>query len=446
MHFLESSFITLLAAAFVLGVLILAHEWGHFVVAKFCGVRVNVFSFGYGPRLWGWKRGDTDYRISALPFGGYVRMAGDNPSEERSGAADEFLSRPRWQRFLIAVAGPSMNFLLSFLILTGLFLVGVPEPAFISQPATVAGVLEGSPAAAAGIQGGDRIVKINDQNIARWEDVPAALAAVEQEKSFPVEVERGGHVVQMTVNSSSQRSGRDDFGLLGFPYETVIIDSVNPGAPAEKAGLKLGDQVLKLEGQTLLNYAQLYSKIRESDGKPIHLEVRRQGQVVPIVVEPKFGDPGDGVARWQIGITSRPQTIRQSYGLPTAVSRSVSLNVVIARQIFDVLIGLFDGRFKLKQLMGPVGIVHESGEAARRGISDLLLWMAGISVNLGILNLLPIPILDGGHVLLLAIEGAIRRELSLAVKERFVQVGLVFLLAIFAFVMYYDVLRLWLGR
>src|SRR5713101_9874083 len=176
MHLLESTFITILAAPFVLGILILVHEWGHFVVAKLCGVRVNVFSFGYGPRLLGLKRGDTDYRLSALPFGGYVRMAGDNPSEDRSGSPDEFLSRPLWQRFLIAIAGPSMNFILAIVVMAILFLVGVAEPTFMSQPMNVAGVLDGSPAAEAGIKAGDRIIEINGQKNPRWGDALFELA------------------------------------------------------------------------------------------------------------------------------------------------------------------------------------------------------------------------------------------------------------------------------
>jgi regulator of sigma E protease len=442
MHLLESGFITILAAAFVLGILILVHEWGHFVVAKMCGVRVNVFSFGYGPRLWGWKRGDTDYRLSALPFGGYVRMAGDNPSEERTGAPDEFLSRPRWQRFLIAIAGPCMNFLLAIVVMAILFLVGIAEPSFMARPMNVAGVLEGSPAADAGIKAGDKIVEINGQKNPRWEDALFELALASPGKPISVVVDRSGQNIPLSVSFSASRQSRDDFALLGFPYAPVVIDQVTPGSPADKGGLKPGDEVLTLDGDSLLNSVQLQTKIRSSNGQPVHLQVRRRSETVTLDVTPKFADPGDGVQRWQIGILFRIETARQSHSLTNSLYRSVFINFRVGQQIFDVLTGLFEGRFKLKQLEGPIGIARESGQAVRRGAFDFFNWMAVISVNLGILNLLPIPILDGGHVLMLGIEGVLRRDLSLAVKERFVQVGLVFLLAVFAFVMYYDVVRL----
>jgi len=202
MHLLESTFITILAAAFVLGILILVHEWGHFVVAKLCGVRVNVFSFGYGPRLLGWKRGDTDYRLSALPFGGYVRMAGDNPSEDRSGSPDEFLSRPRWQRFLIAIAGPSMNFILAIVVMGILFLVGVAEPTFMGQQMNVAGVLDGSPAAEAGIKAAERAIALK-ADTAEYHRVLGTLCG----QAISANVLAGmkyGHCAQDSVNKALQ--------------------------------------------------------------------------------------------------------------------------------------------------------------------------------------------------------------------------------------------------
>jgi regulator of sigma E protease len=434
--------LAILAAILGLGFMILAHEWGHFIVAKFCGVRVDVFSIGYGSRVFGWRRGETDYRISALPFGGYVRMAGENPSEERSGAPEEFLSRPRGQRFLIAIAGPAMNFVVAIILMTGLFLVGVAEPAFMSQPVEVAGVLPESPAAEAGIQAGDRIVKINGVKIPRWEDATFEIAVSQPGKPILVEIHRGGQTIAASVNVASMAGPRDEFAVLGYPSEQVVVGIVGPGSPAERSGLKTGDRVVAVDGEAIQNAIQLSTTIQASKGNGVTLQVLRQGQPVTIVVRPEFGDPGDGLKRWQIGISFRPPTVQQPHSLSSAVHRAVSFNIRIGRQIFDVLAGLFNGRVKLKQLEGPVGIMRESGQAAKRGVLDFINFMAFISLNLGILNLLPIPILDGGHVLMLGIESVMRRDLSLAVKERFVQVGLVFLLAIFAFVMYYDVLRL----
>jgi regulator of sigma E protease len=434
--------LAILAAILGLGFMILAHEWGHFIVAKLCGVRVDVFSIGYGSRVFGWRRGETDYRISALPFGGYVRMAGENPSEERSGAPEEFLSRPRWQRFLIAVAGPSMNFVVAILLMTGLFLVGGAEPAFMSQPVKVAGVLRGSPASEAGIQPGDRIVKINGAKTASWEDATFEVAVSQPGKPIHVELRRGEEAIAVSVNVASMAGPREEFAVLGYPSEQVVVGFVSPGSPAEKSGLKVNDRITAVNGEAIQNAIQLSTTIQASKGSDVTLQVLRQGQPVTIVVQPAFADPGDGLKRWQIGITFRPSTVQQPHSLPNAAHRAISFNVRIGRQIFDVLGGLFNGRVKLKQLEGPVGIMRESGQAAKRGFLDFLQFMAFISLNFGILNLLPIPILDGGHVLMLGIESVMRREMSLAAKERFVQVGLVFLLAIFAFVMYYDVLRL----
>ena len=442
----ESNFIGLVAAIFGLGIMILVHEWGHFVAARLCGVRVEVFSFGLGPRLWGVKRGATDYRVSALPFGGYVRMAGDNPSEERTGAPDEFLSKPRWQRVLIALAGPTMNILMAVVLWAGLFSVGVPEAAFMTQPAIVAGVVDGSPAAQAGIRPGDQIVSINGAKTARWEDAVFELAVAAPGKPIALQIDRGGQRLSFSVDTAAQRGPRDEFAILGFPKERVVIGAVTPGSPAEKSGLKSGDEVVTANSKPILNSIELATLIRSSDGKPVQLSTIRDGQPLSVEVHPQYGDPGDGIARWQIGIGFRAATVHQPHSFPDAAYRGVMYNVRLAHQIFDILGGLFEGRVSLKQLEGPVGIVRESGQAARRGFMDFISLMGVISLNLGILNLLPIPILDGGHILMLGIEGTIRRDLSLAVKERFVQAGLVFLLAIIAYVTYHDIFRILWNR
>jgi regulator of sigma E protease len=431
---------SIIAVAVVLGIMILIHEWGHFVAAKLFGVRVNVFSIGFGPRLWGWRRGTTDYRLSLLPFGGYVKMAGDNPIEERSGAPDEFLSKPRWQRVLIAVAGPTMNVVLAVVLMAALFMVGAPEPAFMSQPAEAATVLPGTPAAEAGIHPGDRIAEINGSRNPKWYDALLALELVPPGGRVSLIVDRGGQQIPLEVATATAHGPRDDFAILGYPLEPVVIDSVSAGMSADKAGLKPGDEVVTANGQPVYDRFLLASTIQASDGKPLALVVRRGGAEIPITVQAAFGDPGDGLKRWHVGILFANKY--QSHHLPDATRRAVWFNVRLTRQIFGVIGGLFNGQVSLKQLEGPVGIARESGQAARRGPMDFLQLMAVISLNLGILNLLPIPILDGGHVLMLAIEGALRRDLSVTVKERFVQVGLVFLLAVFAFVMYYDVLKL----
>jgi regulator of sigma E protease len=342
----------ILAGAVVLGILVLLHEWGHFVAAKLCGVRVEVFSIGFGPRIFGWKSGDTDYRLSALPLGGYVRMAGDNPVEERTGADYEFLSRPRWQRFLIAIAGPVMNILATFVILWGIY------------------------------------------------------------------------------------------AFVGMPFLPAVIDEVQPGSPAEVSGLKSGDLILSLDGKPVADWPDLADAIRGSDGRQLQLTVQRDGKDFPLSITPGRLKDSDGQTAWMIGV-SRPAAEKYKHQGPITAAEDAGMATVSgARQIGEVLVGLFSGKVSVHDLAGPVGIVRLSGQAAKSGPLELLELTAIISLNLGLLNLLPIPILDGGHLLMLAIEGLIQRDLSVAVKERFVQVGLVFLLSIFGFVMYSDIIKL----
>jgi regulator of sigma E protease len=438
-----SSFLfDLTAGALVLGFMVLLHEYGHFVAAKLCGVRVDVFSIGFGPRLWGVKRGDTDYRVSALPLGGYVRMAGDNPAEERTGAPYEFLSRPRWQRFVIAVAGPAANILLTFLIFFGIiYFVGMPYAKYTKQPAVVAAVPQH--ASSAGLKAGDRIVEVNGKATPTWDAVLSGIAKVKPDSVLSLAVMRGDAKVNLNVPIGSSHITSDS--VVGYPELPPVLDDIEPGFPAEKAGLKAGDRVVSLDGRRVSTWFELPEMIRESDGHPIHFVVQRDGKEMPVEVAPRYTmNPDSGQMTWMIGIGANPKA-EESFereGFFAAMQDGGMETLSYIRLMGDVVGGLFRGKLSFRDLAGPVGIVQLSGQAAKRGPLTLFEWMAYISLNLGLLNLLPIPILDGGHVLMLAIESTLRRDLSLATKERFVQVGLVFILGIFAFVMYSDILRL----
>ncbi len=428
------------AGAVVLGILVLLHEWGHFVAAKLCGVRVDVFSIGFGPRIWGVKRGDTDYRLSALPLGGYVRMAGDNPVEERTGAAYEFLSRPRWQRFIIAVAGPVTNILLTFAIFWGIYAIaGRAVDKSLLQAADVVAVPDTAPRAS-GIQPGDRIVEVNGVNTPTWDDVLSQVDRVPQGTSFAVSFLRAG-VRQTLKITNSQSQPPTDLGL-GYPAIPPVTDDVEPARPADKAGMKVGDRILSINGKPVITWPQLVDGVRNSGGKPLHFVVNRAGKDVALDITPVHQITPDGEMTWQIGVAGKIEETYLHQGILLSAKDGFSETLVYTRLIGDVLAGLFRGRVSVRDLAGPVGIVQMSGQAAKRGPIVLLRWIAYISLDLGLLNLLPIPILDGGHVLLLAVEGTLRRDLSIAVKERFVQVGLIFLLGLFAFVMYSDILRL----
>lgn len=442
---MSHTWVGILAAVVGLGVMVFVHEWGHFVVARICGVRVDVFSLGYGNRIFGWKRGTTDYRISVFPLGGYVKMAGDNPAEERSGAPDEFLAKSRWRRLFIILAGPFMNFVLAFVLLWGLYKVGVPTPAYMHQPVQVAGVIPKSPAEQAGIKAGDKIVAIDGTKVANW-DQALSVPSILPGRQVSIEVQRGGATIP--VKETVPQDLADGFNILGCPQQRVQVDSLTRGDPAAKGGLQAGDELVSINGEPLVNRDILMATIKQSGGKPLSIGVRRGGREFSVSMNPVYSDPGDGGGkRWVIGASFGPgETVRESYSFFKAAAESWGKNVTITKDILSVLGGLFSGRVSIKDLAGPVGIVSVSVQAAKLGFAEYIIFMAFLSVNLGILNLLPIPILDGGHVLMLAIEGSLRRDLSVTVKERFVTVGLVFLLAVFGFVMYYDVVRLLPGH
>jgi regulator of sigma E protease len=426
------------SVSIVLGVMVLVHEWGHFIVAKAFGVRVEVFSIGFGPRLWGRKRGDTDYRISALPLGGYVKMAGDNPLEERKGDPDEFLSKPRWQRVLIALAGPAMNIILSVALVAGIYMAGGKQPAFLDRPVVLAGVLPDSGAQKAGLMAGDHIVQINNKKNPTWDDARGQLVSTLPGHALSLAVDRGGNRVALSVPASQSLED-----VFGYPPDRLYINSVSPGTPAEQAGLHEGDEVTKVNGVPLASGAEFPSLVQKSQGNPLQLEVKRGNQIVPLEVRPKQVGSGAAGPKYQIGVGLQiGELVEHRLSLFPALAESAETNALMSRQIVYVVGELFSGNMSLKQLEGPLGIARESGRAAREGVAELLSLMAMIGVNLAVLNLLPIPPLDGGHILLLFIEGTIRRDLSIRVKERFVTVSMVFLLLVFAIVMYNDVLRL----
>ncbi len=399
---------------------------------------MEIFSIGFGPRLWGRKKGDTDYRISGLPLGGYVKMAGDNPLEERKGDPDEFLSKPRWQRALIAVAGPAMNIILSIVIIAGIYMHGSQMPAYLDQPMALAGVLPDSAAQKAGLAAGDRVVKINGVSNPTWEQAVKELESTLPGHSLSLAVDRNGQQVSVTLPITQSLED-----MFGYPPSRLIIGSVSPGMPAERAGLMPGDEVLKVNGNPLASGSEFPSLVGKSQGSQLDLEIRRGNQTMHIVVQPQQVGVKNGVAQWQIGVGLQVgELVERRLPFSAAIAESITMNTMMARQVAFVVVELFRGNISLKQLEGPLGIARESGRAARQGASELLKLMAMIGVNLAILNLLPIPPLDGGHILLLFIEGSIRRDLSIRVKERFVTVSMVFLLLVFAIVMYNDVLRL----
>jgi regulator of sigma E protease len=440
----------LLGVALVLGVMILVHEWGHFIAARIFGVRVDVFSIGFGPRLFGWKRGATDYRISAIPLGGYVRMAGADMSEVDSGdqaptgSPDELMSKPRWQRAVIAFAGPAVNLVFPILLLTAYFVaIGVPYPLFEDQPVVVKGVPANSPAAMAGLQAGDTVVSINGERSSDWAQAGKTISQVQPNTKLSLETENAGTRRTLEIPVQAKDIEQPE-RLIGFAPVKPLLEDVAPGMPAARAGLKESDLIVSVDGKKIQWWGEFTERIRGSNGKPVALEVERKGQIVHLTVTPASqpSPNGRGETVYQIGVQRHEDLSYKRVNFVDGTRDAGLKTLETIEETIGVVGRLLSGRVSVKQLQSVVGISRAAGQAVHQGPLAVISLMVLISVNLGILNLLPIPILDGGTILLLAIEGGLRRDLSLAFKERFVQVGLVFLLVLFAYVMYNDVVRL----
>jgi regulator of sigma E protease len=436
---------TIIGMILVLGVIILVHEWGHFIVARLFGVRVDVFSIGFGPRIFGVKSGNTDWRVSALPLGGYVRMAGqdvtdiDSGEQKPTGAPDELMSKKRWQRALISFAGPAVNLIFPVLLLGAYFLsAGEPYPAYLNTPLIVQGLPTGQSDPATGLQTGDKINAIGNIKNPTWRDAYQSLDAVAPGGILKLQVENQG--VSREVNVAVKKT--PDEYVFGFSPVLPKVQQVISGRPAAVAGMKDGDLVSSLNGQKIELWDQFVYDIHRSQGQPLNVQVLRNGQAVNLTVTPVIGAAQTGDKVYQIGVGPDVPVAHKSLGLADSFKSGFAQTAGIVYETVGVVVKLVTGRVSVKDLQSVVGISRAAGEAVSFGPSATILFMALISVNLGILNLLPIPILDGGHILLLTLEGLRRRDFSLAFKERFIQVGLVFLLALIVYVTYNDVARM----
>ena len=431
-----SDFLTsLVAVVAVLGFMILIHEFGHYAVAKWLGVRVEQFAIGFGKRLVGFRRGDTDYRINAIPLGGYVKMSGENPMDERSDDPREFMNHSRWHRFLIAIAGPTMNILLAIVLLTTVYMVHYEYPAYYDDPTVIGWVLKDSAAAQAGFQIGDHITRIEDVQNPTWQQVELK-EVLNPGQPLNVQIERNGQTLDKTV--TPEASGVDKIGFAGWtPKETTLtIADLQPDMPAEKAGLKEGDQIIALDGKPVPAIAAMIESLQNTKDKPIELTVLRDGQQKTFTLQPVQSEK-----HYRIGIGTEQMKVKT---LPFAAAFSLSLheNRQNALLILELVKKMAERKISVKSIEGPIRIGQAAGEAARRkGWTPLMGLTAAISLNLGIFNLLPIPILDGGVILFLLIEGLMRRDISMAIKERVYQAAFVFLVLFAAMVIYNDLMK-----
>ncbi len=427
---------TILSFLLLLGVLIFVHELGHFLVARWYGVRVLTFSLGFGPKILKFTRGGTEYCISIIPLGGYVKMAGETTADVRQDAPDEFLSKSKWIRFQVYLAGPAMNIILAVVALAVVLSNGADVPKYQSA-APVIGMLEADGVAAkAGLRVEDRIISVNGEPTRTWDELMMAVLP-KANRELSIEVARGAE--RLTVSVVPASVGKYEAGSLGIlPKIRPQVLEVLAGRPAEKAGFKRGDVLVAMDGRRGLDRAELIAYIQKQGEKPIAVEVERDGATQIISVTPE-GAPG--ASRVGLSIAAAEFThINPTFS--QAFSMSLSQNWDNTKLIGKTLKGLFTRETPVSQLMGPVGIAELSGSAAELGWIKLLELMAVISLQLALLNLLPIPVLDGGQMVILGLEGVARRDLSLRFKEYFAMAGAAVIVALMVTVLYNDIARL----
>jgi regulator of sigma E protease len=457
---------TVVLFAIVLGIMVLIHELGHFVMAKLCKVKVEIFSLGFGPRIAGFRYGDTDYRISALPLGGYVKMFGDAPGEAPRDretldvlgididSSGEFNGRPRWQRVLIALSGPFANFILSFFLLFFVAHYHHEVDRYLTGAAVVDYVPVNSPVAHAGVTAGDTITRFGNDINPTWDEI-SKDAALNVNHSLSLTFVHNGqsntHDITILSGDNTNQPGPDMLIATGLiPRESedsLIVNDVNPGSPGERAGLKPGDHIVSINGLAVHSLDPVIAYLQDSNGAPATIHVLRDNQPITLQLTPEKGDNGLGVIKWLIGFRPKHVPIDvQHLSIGQSFIQSAKDNYDSSTLVLKIIRGLFTRHVSVKAMSGPVGIAQQVEIASQQGIWPLIEFVALISLQLGIFNLLPFPPLDGGMILFLLIESVIRRDVNQAVKERVYQVAIVCVMCFFVFVLFNDITRLHLGR
>ncbi|MEW6379436.1 MAG: RIP metalloprotease RseP [bacterium] len=430
--------LTVIAFVICLGVLIFVHEFGHFIVAKAIGIRVEKFSLGFGPRIPGlaFKKGDTEYMISALPLGGYVKMAGENPDEELKGEPWEFSSRSPWERMQVVFSGPLMNVVLAFVLMFAVFSLGRKIPAYLTSPPVISWVKADSPAQKAGFQAGDKVISINGHPISDWENLQTMIISNAGSRLRFV-IDRNGQ--QLNLTATPHDVGGMGLGSLGIDhYIPPRIGSVNPGYPAQKAGLKPDDLITHINGKAVRHWYEIADLIHENPEKKVVLNVQRLDKRFTVTIVPVL-DPD--TQQGLIGIIPLEEMVVKKYSLGEAVQNGFAETLKQGKLTFAFLFKLIRGKTSPRSLGGPIMIAQVAGASARSGIPDFLFFMAFLSLQLGILNLFPIPVLDGGHIFFLIVEMIAGKPLSIKKREVAQQIGFGMLILLMVYVFYNDIMR-----
>lgn len=436
----------------VLGVLVSFHELGHFLAARWVGVRVLKYSIGFGPKLLGRQIGETEYLLSAVPLGGYVKLFGEDeteaitPEEQRR----SFVHQPLLSKMAIVAAGPGFNFLLAYLIFAGWLATGAAlfVPTFNDLTPDVEAIRPGSPAEMAGMKVGDRILRVNDKDISTRSELFDATTK-SSGQPMTMDVRRGGQVktlVVTPVSTTVQEGGKDVTTYrLGIEETSPVITAVMAGSPAMTAGFRDGDRVLSIEGQPIQTWSQMTGFVKDSPDQPLHFQVERSGKPLALTVTPaadKTIVDGKTVVVGKIGISGPGRSIIRSSNPLMAAWHGLKATWGWTELTVVGIYKMIAGEISSKNIGGPLTIANMSGEAAAQGYSSVVFLIAILSINLGVLNLLPIPILDGGHLLFFAIEAILRKPLGERQREIAQQVGLLLLVSIMVFAFWNDIERL----
>lgn len=430
----------LIALAVILSIVVIVHEFGHFAVAKLFKFPVEVFSLGFGKRLFGVRWHGTDYRVSLLPLGGYVRVPGLGPDESTTVGAlparEQEIAGTRWQRGLIMFAGPVMNFALAIVLLAGVYMAGMRVPAYLLKSPVVSSIAPDSPAVVAGFEKGDRILFIGTRPIETWQDADFQFA-ISPRQPLKVVILRGAE--QKVLRVTPRGYTKFDIGNAGVgPAFLPRIMRVVPGSPAARAGLKAGDVIRAIDGEVMTGIQETVDAVNRRAPGPETLSVLRGGENLTLSVLPHKEAAG-----WKMGVELAPDVpeVLQKYPPPQAVRQAWRELRTDTRATVGVIMRLFAGRASVKQLSGPISIGQFAGEAARAGVVPFIAFTSMLSLELGILNLFPVPMLDGGQLAIILIEGTIRRDLSLRVKEWVLQFGFLLIVVLMVVVIYNDILK-----
>jgi len=430
--------VTGISFVIVLGILVFIHELGHFTVAKLSDIKVEKFSLGFGPKIIGFKKGETEYLLSLLPLGGYVKMVGEAPGEDISeeDRRRSFTAKSPLNRAAIVAAGPLMNLVLAFVLFPLVYIIGIEVPAYLERPTAVGYVFADSPAQKAGLEKGDIIKLVDGKKVATWSDF-ISITAMNPESTLRLSIKRAGKTVEATINpQTSSKTGAGTIGVL--PPMRPVISTVNKNYPAYKVGLRAGDEILAVNGHKITHWLELESLVSK-DAKSKRFTIKRGDKTFGVDIVPRASKDGK---RFLIGVSREEERALKKYGVGESISKGLSASVDMTVKLFVVIKGLVVGQYSLKTLGGPIMIAQVAGRAAHEGLSDILSLVAFLSLQLGIINLFPIPVLDGGHIMFLAVESIKGKPLS----DRFMgvaqQIGIALIISLMVLVTYNDIFRI----